>query len=160
MDPEVKLRRIQTDCFVLIARVLRRLDDHLAGLLAREGIEGITPRQSHVLLVLYHAATPLPARRIAEALAISEVTCGRFIHALAGSGWVARRRDPEDGRNVLVSLTDKTLDAVPAFLRVSNAVMDAAFTGLSAADVEHLARTIEHLADNLGIAPNDPADGP
>ena len=148
--PRLELRRLQTEGYVRFTRIQRQLDEHLAELFDDEQLQDITPRQAQVLMVLFNGGKPLSARRIAEALAISEVTAGRFVHALSKAGWVSRKRDPSDARSMLVSPTKKAYKHLPRFIQVSNLLLDGAFAGFSRKEIESLVSSLQRLADNLG----------
>jgi DNA-binding MarR family transcriptional regulator len=156
-EHDVELRKLQTEGYIRFSRIHRVLDEYLAKLFAREGIEDVTPRQSYVLVVLYQAGRPLAARRIAESLGLSEVTVGRFIHALAHAGWVTRERDPRDGRTILVSPTARAYEALPTFRRMAGALLDSAFRGFSREEIETLVGMVARMAENLDAEWNPPA---
>jgi DNA-binding MarR family transcriptional regulator len=148
-DQDVELRKLQTEGYIRFSRIHRELDEYLAKLFVREGIEDVTPRQSYVLVLLYQAGRPLAARRIAESLGLSEVTVGRFIHALEHAGWVTRARDPRDGRTILVSPTKRAYDALPTFRRMASVLLDSAFRGFSRGEIESLVGMVARMAENL-----------
>ena len=148
-DHDLDLRKLQTEGYLRFSRIHRELDEYLAKLFAREGIEDVTPRQSYVLVVLYQAGRPLAARRIAESLGLSEVTVGRFIHALEHAGWVTRARDPRDNRTILVSPTARAYDALPTFRRMASLLLDSAFRGFSREEIQSLIDMVSRMAENL-----------
>lgn len=148
-DKDLDLRKLQTEGYIRFSRIHRELDEYLAKLFAHEGLRDVTPRQSYVLVVLYQAGRPLAARRIAESLGLSEVTVGRFIHALEHAGWVTRARDPRDGRTILVSLTVRAYDALPTFRRMASVLLDRAFRGFSREEIETLVGMVSRMAENL-----------
>ena len=80
---------------------------------------------------------------------MSEVTVGRFVHALTEAKWIRRKPDPNDGRSMLLSPTRKATDAVPKFLRVVNTLMDGAFKSFTPAEIEQFLGSWEKLANNL-----------
>jgi DNA-binding MarR family transcriptional regulator len=99
--------------------------------------------------VLFQAKRPLRARELANLLALSEVTVGRFVHALHEAGWVRRDPDPADSRAVLVAPTPKAYRALPRFIAVSNALLDEAFDGFTAGEIADIAGTTERLRKNI-----------
>jgi DNA-binding MarR family transcriptional regulator len=87
----------------------------------------------------------LEAHAFAEAVGISRPTATGVLRTLEGRGWVARRRDPSDGRSVVVSLTGagrvKIGDLFPRF----NAEEAALAASLSDAEQDQLAVQLRTL---------------
>lgn len=152
MATDVDLRRRQVEGYLSFGRIQREIEAAIAKLFAEEGLRRITPAQSAVLLALFQAREPLPARRIAEQLGLSEVTVGRFVHALTGARWIKRKVAPGDKRLYLLQPTRKAIDALPRFLRVVNTLMDGAFKGFDAAETERFIASFDKLAANLDEA--------
>jgi DNA-binding MarR family transcriptional regulator len=126
----------------------------MAALFREEGINNITPRQANVLIILFNEGAPMGARRIAERLALSEVTVGRFVHALADAGWVTRTKSDADARTVLIEPTSKAFETLPRFIKVSNQLLDLVFSGFDKAEMKTLGAFLERLAANLGEGPD------
>ncbi len=142
-------RRVQAEAYLNLSRIQREIERRAQALLAAQGLRDVTPAQASALMVLFQAKRPLRARELAGLLALAEVTVGRFVHALHESGWVRRDPDPADSRAVLVAPTPRAYRALPRFIAVSNALLDEAFEGFSAAEIETVARTTERLRQNI-----------
>ena len=131
MDPvERERRRAQTQLFVDLLGVRNAADRRVERKLAELGVSGITAAQANTLMVLVNARRPMTAAELARALGVSEVTVGRFVHAMASAGWVERRRDRADTRRVWITPTAMTREALPAFVRVTNELLDDVFEGV------------------------------
>lgn len=143
------LRRLQADAYLDLTRIQREIERRAAALLEEQGLRDVTPAQASALMVLFGAKEPLRARTLAMRLGLSEVTVGRFVHALHDAGWVRRDPDPDDSRAMLVVPTPKAYRALPRFIEVSNALLDEAFAGFSADEVERVAKTTERLRRNI-----------
>ena len=146
---ELARRRLQTAAFLDLARIIRAMDRSVEDQFARSGLVDITPAQANALMVLFEEREALTARRLAEALSLSEVTVGRFLRALEANGWVARQRDPSDSRAILVSPTAKARENLPRFIHVTNALMDQAFGDLDPDQLAALLAGIRHVRHNL-----------
>ncbi len=146
---DLQLRRQQADAFLTFSRILRGLERRVAALLHEHGLADVTPAQANVLMVLFQERRPLTARHLAERMAISQPTVGRFIHALERQGWIDRRPDPDDSRAMLVEPTRKAFAALPRFIQVSNTLLDVAFAGFSPQRVARIARTTQQIEQNL-----------
>jgi len=145
----IALRRTQTEISLELARISRAVERRLAVLLEAEGLSGITPAQANALLILFQNKEPLTARQVAAEMSVSEVTVGRFVRALADAGWIVRRPDPKDGRAIALSPSRKAYRAFPRLLRVSNALLEQTFTGLSRAELAGLRKGLQALQRNL-----------
>ena len=87
----------------------------------------------------------LEAHAFADEVGISRPTATGVLRTLEGRGWVARARDPRDGRTVLVSLTadgrEKIGELFPRFNREETAVASA----LTDAEQDQLATVLRTL---------------
>lgn len=146
------LRRLQTEAYLSFTHLHRKMDTLLGEFIIDEGLLHVTARQATVLVVLFNEARPMSARRIAEKLGISEVTAGRFVHALTEGGWVTRERDPNDARSILISLTEHARQNLPRFAAISNRLLDIAFQGFSEEEIESMHEALRRLASNIGHA--------
>lgn len=78
-------------------------DATIAGVRAEE--PDLTARQMAVLLQVYLHEPPHTVRGLAERLSLAKPAITRALDTLSGHGYVRRKRDPQDGRNVLVQRT-------------------------------------------------------
>lgn len=67
----------------------------------------LTARQLAVLMTVHLGQPPHTVRGLAAALAVGKPAITRALDTLSRYDLVSRRRDPKDGRNVLVEKTDK-----------------------------------------------------
>lgn len=76
-----------------------------------EGVRGagpdLTARQLAVLMTVYMTSAPHTVRGLSESLGAPKPAITRAVDALSELGFVRRRRDPVDGRNVFVQRTVK-----------------------------------------------------
>ena len=146
--PDLELRRWQSQALLDLLRIRHASERRVEELLAHERLD-VTPAQANVLMILIALRQPMTARQLASDMEVSEVTVGRFLKALEGRGWVSRERNPEDARAILVSPTTKARRALPRFLRVSNAMLDVAFSGFDKTAMRDVARAIGQVRDNI-----------
>lgn len=152
-DPEdLRLRHAQADAWLALHRVHGGIREVAREGLQAEGLTDITPAQADALMVLFQRRAPLTARQLAAELGLSEVTVGRFLKAMEANGWVARTPDPRDARARLLSPTPKARAALPAFIRVSNGVLDGVFAGFSREETEAFTDLVRRVRDNLATA--------
>lgn len=68
--------------------------------------DGVTMREYDVLYALSKSATPLPLGDLTRFVLLSQPALSRMVDRLVGRGLVERAPDREDGRRVLLSLSD------------------------------------------------------
>jgi len=149
-DPDqLALRRRQTQIVLDLQRLRNATERRIGELLEAHDLVPITPAQANALMVLVNAREPLTSADVARDLGLSEVTVGRFVKALLEGEWIARARDPDDGRRFLLTPTGKTRDALPRLVKVSNTMLDEVFAGWSASEVADLGDRMAQLRDRL-----------
>ena len=67
----------------------------------------LTPRQMAIMLTVYLTPPPHTVRGLAEKLGVTKPAITRALDTLGQLGYLKRRRDDTDKRNVLVSRTVK-----------------------------------------------------
>lgn len=70
----------------------------------------LTARQLAVLMTVHLGQPPHTVRGLAAALAVGKPAITRALDTLSRYEFATRRRDPKDGRNVLVEKTQKGAD--------------------------------------------------
>lgn len=145
---DLSLRRIQTGILLDLQRIRQSIEARVEQMLRDHDLQ-VTPAQANVLMALVEAREPRTARQLAQDLRVSDVTMGRFVRALEGGGWIARRRDPNDSRAILVRPTAKAREALPRFIAVSNALADGSFAGFGRDEVEQFGRMMHTVRANL-----------
>lgn len=73
----------------------------------RSGAPDLTTRQMAVMLTVYCTPAPHTVRGLAGELGVAKPVITRALDALSGLGFLRRRRDERDRRNVLVERTVK-----------------------------------------------------
>ena len=97
-----------------IMRLSRRLRQE------RPGADALTPSQLAVLGTLVRCG-PMTPRALADSERIKPPSATRIVSSLEEEGLVTKEQDPQDGRQVLVHLTDRALERVEASREVKNA---------------------------------------
>lgn len=88
--------------------------------LVRDGEQDLTARQTAVLLTVYLEPPPHTVRGLAAKLGVTKPVITRALDTLGRLGLLSRKRDPEDGRNVLVF---RTLAGALAVERLGDAIV-------------------------------------
>lgn len=120
---------------------------------------GINPKQIFLLRTL--AAGPLTPSRVADLLHADRPSATSMLGTLERAGWITRRPDPDNGKQVLVEITARgrrKLASVPeALWRTGKTTLDPA-ARLSTSERRELARLLEKLQEGLDD-PDEPDDG-
>ncbi len=94
------------------------------------------PGHFRVLLVLTEGSTNLST--LASKLEVSLPTMSNSISTLVERGWVARRRDPEDRRRVLIEITEKGCMVLERIRDVAQMQVEQTLQGLTDAEYEQI----------------------
>ena len=84
---------------------------------------GLTHPQYLVMLALWQHE-PLSLRRLSELVSLDPTTLSPLVKRLEAVGYVLRRRDPDDERNLNVSLTSEGRNLRRRALKIPPAIMD------------------------------------
>jgi DNA-binding MarR family transcriptional regulator len=94
----------------------RSLIDDLHAELARQGHPGVRPMHGFVFQAIGPHGTT--AADLGRALGISKQAAGKTVDILEGLGYLRREGDPDDGRRILIHLTDQGIDFLVKSARI------------------------------------------
>jgi len=131
----------------LIAEVGRlcgkRYDD-----LARASLE-LTRAQCRMIAYLAHYGDMNQAQ-LADLLDVAPISAGRLVERLQEGGWVARTENPNDRRELQVSLTAKAEAVLTRARRVGDEVAAEALAGFTPEEAEQFSEMLQRVRANLG----------
>ena len=107
---------------------------------------------SFYLVATLAVAGPMENSRLAKATGMSRAAVSSATKTLERDGWVQRERSDEDGRSVILSLSDRGASRIPALFRDLNDRERQWNSSLSAEDRHELVRLLRMLLDG---APED-----
>jgi DNA-binding MarR family transcriptional regulator len=112
---------------------------------------GVTSPQYNIVMIVaqYQGASGVSITDVAQRLHVSTAFITSEIIKLESAGLVAKKRNPDDGRSVLLRVTaacEKRLQQIAAERLFVN---DQLFRGLSGEDFRHLAATVASLIDDF-----------
>ena len=110
--------------------------DHLVGVLRdtvvtlvrRDGPD-LSSRQLGVFLTVYLGPGPHTVRGLAERLGVSKPVVTRALNKLTALGYLQRKRDRNDGRNIFVEMTRPGADFLERFNQLIGEAEGRARTG-------------------------------
>jgi DNA-binding MarR family transcriptional regulator len=131
----------------LIAEVGRlygkRYDD-----LAKSSLE-LTRAQCRIIAYLAHYGD-MNQVSLAQRLEVAPISAGRMLERLEESGWVVRTANPNDRRELQVSLTPKAESVLAAARRVGDEVQAEALAGFTPEEAEQFSQMLQRVRANLG----------
>lgn len=98
------------DAIAELAALLPRRTEQFGRVMARLVADELPRGMASVLAAVEHEPQRITA--IAAREAVAQPTATRMVERLERQGLVARRRDPDDGRSVMVSITDAGREAL------------------------------------------------
>lgn len=133
------------EAFLMINQVARNartaLSRHLLDL-------GLYAGQDGVMLALDANDGQTPGA-IAASLGVKAPTVTKTIGRLAAQGFVRREGSPDDGRMMLVFLTDEGLDQIKSIRKSQRKTEKAAFAGLKKKEVKELFQLLSTVDANI-----------
>jgi DNA-binding MarR family transcriptional regulator len=113
-------------------------------------LSGLTPPQYNILMVLANTAgTNIGVSDVARRLHVSTAFITAEGMNLESRGLIEKRRNPNDGRGVLLHLTSLGWRRVEQIGAERQKINDNLFGSLSAPDFRHLADTLASLLDDF-----------
>jgi DNA-binding MarR family transcriptional regulator len=107
---------------------------------------GLSPSAYNVLMALHNTEDHiLEPCQLAERLLISRPSITGLLDTLQGKGFVERRPHPEDGRRVLVALTQRGTDVLRQHFGTHYAEQRAIFADLDEDDLEQLVTLLRRV---------------
>jgi DNA-binding MarR family transcriptional regulator len=111
------------------------------------GDDALTPGRWQILAVLWSHDQPVPQREIVEALKVSRANVSVLVGALQKESLVAAETDPDNGRQVLVALTNDGRTMADRLIRQTATNLRQSF----ALDNEELALLTRLIRRLLGL---------
>jgi DNA-binding MarR family transcriptional regulator len=132
-----------------IGRIRERAAIFVEQELQKEGIHGILTAHGSVLIYLFDQEKAVPMKEIVEKVGRVKSTVTGMVNTLEQHGYVEKKKSAEDGRVMLVQLTEKGRAIRPAFDRISNGLLEKLYGDMPQEDRETLARLLAEIRNNL-----------
>jgi DNA-binding MarR family transcriptional regulator len=134
MSPALELQR--AEAVEQVATLLLPQASLLTRLVAKQAHWTVTRSEGGMLSTL--SAGPQRITALAEVENLAQPTVTILVKRLEERGWVARGKDPDDGRVVVVSLTDAGRGALESFREQYRALLRDYMAGLTDEQVAEL----------------------
>ncbi len=139
--------RIERQGGFLLSKI-HRLTGRVFARMLRECEIEINPAQGRILFVLWRE-DGIPIRELAKRTSLGKSTLTSMLDRLEEAGYVVRERSEADRRVIRVKRTDKDRAAQAAYERVSAAMSDVFYRGLTDEEIGAFERTLGRILDNL-----------
>ncbi|MDF7826369.1 MarR family transcriptional regulator [Pontiellaceae bacterium B12227] len=120
--------------------------------LHNEEIQGILSAHGIVLFFLFQQHQPVAMKEIVEKTGRVKSTVTGMVNTLEHHGYVEKTRSLEDGRVILVQLTEKGWSIRPAFERIAGSMLEKLYGEMPRADREKLIELLTQILGNLKAA--------
>ncbi len=140
MSDPTELHRAIGDEMIRHAKLLQVARQHMAGTLP----PGVDAASIALLMRLVHSG-PLRQRELAEHALVDPSTASRQVAQLVATGLVERRRDPADGRAVLLAATAEGLSLGERISQRRHTVVRAVLDGWADEDLSALLTLVRRL---------------
>lgn len=91
----------------------------------------------------------IPISELARQTALGKTTLTSMLDRLGKSGYIVRKADEKDKRNVLVSLTVKSKSLEGPYETVSKEMTSLFYEGLAEAQIDEFENLLRHILSNL-----------
>ncbi len=132
-----ELEHLAEDLRIAIFRLVRRLR-------IESSIEDVSDSQLAVIMHLNRVGARSPGQ-LAEFERVSPPSMNRSVNAIVSAGYARRIDDPDDGRKVIVELTDRGVEVARTARRQRNAWLKAELRPLSKPERAVIAQAVELL---------------
>lgn len=133
-----QISRIREQANLLIEQELRE-----------ENIKGILPAHGSILFFLFQQDEPIAMKEIVEKIGRVKSTVTGMVNTLEHGGYVEKFQSSEDGRVMLVQLTEQGKAIRPAFEKISTKLQKRVYAGITKADQEKLVGILARVEANL-----------
>lgn len=133
-----QISRIREQANLFIERELRGIQ-----------IEGILPAHGSILYFLFQQDKPVAMKEIVEKVGRVKSTVTGMIHTLEQYGYVEKFQSPEDGRVMLVQLTEQGSSLRGPVSKISDSLLEKVYGDMMPEERESLAGLLERVRRNL-----------
>lgn len=133
----------------LVARIREQANLLIEQELRNVNIAGILPAHGSILYFLFGRSSPVAMKEIVEKVGRVKSTVTGMVNTLEQYGYVEKFQSPDDGRVMLVQLTEKGKSIRPEVDMISETVIEKTYGTMPAADREKLVELLAQIERNL-----------
>jgi DNA-binding MarR family transcriptional regulator len=147
------IQQIEEQVLFALRQICREIDLH-SRRLARE--HDLTTPQLLCMRQLHHEGLMMPSE-LAERVALSQATVTGILDRLSSRGFIRRRRDPSDGRRVILTVTEEGEKALAAAPRPLHDRLASKLAEMPASERTRIASTLTLVATIMATEDDDEA---
>ncbi|WP_430885773.1 MarR family winged helix-turn-helix transcriptional regulator [Fusibacter sp. JL216-2] len=132
----------------LVSNLRESINRALVKEMNTQGIEGLVTSHGDILTKLFKHGE-LPKSQIAVSIQKDKSTVTTLINKLISLDYVQTRKNPQDSRSILVSLTDKGRALKPSFMEISERVFEALFKDIDEREKQAFRKTLKKMLENM-----------
>ncbi|WP_410770828.1 MarR family winged helix-turn-helix transcriptional regulator [Fontibacillus sp. BL9] len=121
---------IEHNAASMISKIRDAVNKKIIAELEQNGVVDIVPSHGDILSLLFHSYG-MPISVLAEKINRTQPTVTVLVRKLEQLGYAERRKDEQDKRVTLISLTEKGEQLGPLFRAVSNQLNEVIYGGLT-----------------------------
>ena len=131
-----------------IARIREKVNRFLLNELDQIGFSDLAPSHGDILATLYENKE-LTMTEIANNIHRDRSTVTTLVNKLIKLGYICSRKDPEDNRATIITLTEKGRQLEPGFREISQKLYDIEYRGISKEEKEVFRKVLNKIYDNF-----------
>ncbi|EEL64524.1 MarR family winged helix-turn-helix transcriptional regulator [Bacillus cereus] len=113
-----------------------------------EGCTGMSQSRLELILQLYEVGE-ISQKALQQEVNIDNAAITRHLKQLEANEMITRRKNPDDNRITLVSLTEEGRNKIQAFQEEKERFAASAFKGLSEEQRDNLLTMLNHIQENI-----------
>lgn len=117
--------------------------------LQARGMTGILPAHGSVLNFLFQQQKPVPITSLTSRIGRVKSTVTGIVNTLERHGYLYKRQCDQDGRSILIGLTDKGLALETDFEEISKRLLARIYGDMSMDDRQKLNELLSEIEKNL-----------
>jgi len=131
-----------------IGRIREKANEFILKELELIGFKDIAPSHGDILATLFqHGECTMTD--MANSIHRDRSTVTTLINKLTRLGYVSTRKDVNDNRSTIISLTEKGKELEPSFKEISQKLYDIEYKGISENEKETFQRILEKIYNNF-----------
>ncbi len=133
----------------LIGRIREKANNFIVQELQKLGIKGVVPSHGDILVTLFKH-NELTMTDIANRIHRDRSTVTTLVNKLMKFGYIAARKNPEDGRSSIIFLTQKGRELESGFYEISQKLYEVQYKGISDEEKQVLQKLLTKINSNFG----------
>lgn len=129
----------------LVMRLARQMSRFADQRIQRLG----TGSAGYPVLYMLNQFGEMNQKRLTELLGVEQSSMAQLLARMERDGFIARRKDPADGRSSFVSLTTKAIASLPEIERIMGEGNDLATMDMTDAEVELIVSLMKRMLVNF-----------